>query len=64
MQTFKLYDYCFHEAKCLVNSVVQCSEIQIWMGVLPTTTSPQTPKFPRSKIIEAFNVLNQILINL
>lgn len=60
MQTFKLYDYNFHEAKCMVNSVLHSSEIQIWMGVVPTTTSPQTPKFPRSKIIEAFNALNQM----
>ena len=102
MQTFKLYDYNFHEAKCMLNSVLHSaaaaarslqscptlcdpldgsppgssvpgilqartlewfaisSESEIWMGVVPTTNCPQTPKFPRSKIIEAFNVLNQM----
>ena len=103
MQTFKLYDYNFHAAKCMVNSVLHSaaaaaakslqscptlrnpldgspqgssvpgilqartlewfaisSQSEIWMGVVPTTNSPQTLKFPRSKMIEAFNVLNQM----
>ena len=51
----------FHEAKGVVNSLLRSSKTQIWVGVDANQKPPQNPKFPRSILIEAFNVLIQMI---